>query len=476
MVRVYTQSLVALLGFGVVFATHGCSGGSGAGSDEGGTWRVSQHSALGFEMEAIPSQEGDGFAIDLYVSLSPSSVTFLRVPGGFQARYDLTARLHYRSTEKLSAEYASTETTAVAEYERTQSNERFVVKKRLPVVPGEYRLEVTLEDRNSTRSGTLAQSVTVIDTAERSPALGRLYLATQGADGVIHPVVSLHVPTGLDSLKCAFDIYNILPGDTLDAELHVLKFLSDTTVPVPPYFYPIFQRSEPSGIILLRGADTVFRQQLGLYIEKRRETFAVKLPSLNPGLYRVDVSVPPPIPGVTDTTASMVSRRFYLITPRGFPRPTTYKELIDAASFIATRAEVEEMRGATTDQERQKRFDAFWLKLVPDKAKAATVIGQYYTRIEQANRLFTTVEDGWRTDRGMVYCILGPPVETTTSLDTQSWYYSRSAGTSESVFTFKRLVRMTEGLSVEDYLLYRQAGSETAWVNAISQWRNGTPP
>ena len=476
MARILTRSFIALLGVWIASATQGCSSGSGAGSSIGNTWNVSRQWALRFEIEAIPSKDGEGSAVDLYVSLSPSSLTYLRVPGGFRAMYDVTARFRGRESEKLFAEYASTETTLVADYEQTQNNEQFVVKKRFPVAPGMYKLDVTIEDRSSNRTGTVAEAVTVIDTAERSPALGRLYLARLSADGVINPVISLHVPTGRDSLHCAFDLYNILPGDTLKTEMHVLKFLSDTTVPLPPYFYPIFQQSMPSGIIQFRSADTVYRQTLGLLVERRRETFAVGLPSLKPGLYRIDIIVPPPVPGVTDTTAPMVSRRFYMITPRGFPRPTTYKELIDAAVFIATRSELEVMQSATTDQERQKRFNAFWLKLVPDKSKAAAIIRQYYTRIEQANRLFTTVQDGWRTDRGMVYAVLGPPVETTTSLDTQVWYYSRSAGTSEIIFTFKRLVRMTEGLSVEDYILYRQAGSETAWVNAISRWRDGTPP
>jgi hypothetical protein len=36
---------------------------------------------------------------------------------------------------------------------------------------------------------------------------------------------------------------------------------------------------------------------------------------------------------------------------------------------------------------------------------------EYYRRVAFANRSFTTFRDGWKTDRGMVYIILGPPDE-----------------------------------------------------------------
>lgn len=154
-------------------------------------------------------------------------------------------------------------------------------------------------------------------------------------------------------------------------------------------------------------------------------------------------------------------------------RPVTYAELIDAAVYIATNREMDALRSARGTGEQRKRFEEFWLSLAGDPPKAASLIRSYYGRVEEANRLFTNIKEGWRTDRGMIYTVLGPPTEITNRLDTQTWYYDVQEGGGENTFVFKHVVRQTKGLTVEDYLLYRQSAYETLWDGMVYRWRNG---
>jgi hypothetical protein len=76
----------------------------------------------------------------------------------------------------------------------------------------------------------------------------------------------------------------------------------------------------------------------------------------------------------------------------------------------------------------------------------------------------------------MLYCVLGPPAEITESLDTQRWYYELTPNELENTFEFKKVLKVGEGMSVEDYYLYRDPGYESFWTRMIARWRGGRPP
>jgi hypothetical protein len=108
--------------------------------------------------------------------------------------------------------------------------------------------------------------------------------------------------------------------------------------------------------------------------------------------------------------------------------------------------------------------------------RASALIKKYYGRVAEANRLFTIEQEGWRTDRGMLYCVLGPPAQMRNDRDTQIWYYDLSGNEGDNTFVFKRVIRSGEGLTVEDYFLYRLAVYQRIWDRIVSKWRNGEPP
>lgn len=449
----------------------GCFGSSGLDSSDAGKSASYQPGTASFDIEAAPMASDSTPGFDLYISIPPASLTFTRDPAGFRAVYEISARLAARESGEFVSEQSWAETTLVPQYDRTQRFDPLVFLRHLPVPPGRYALDVTLEDRSSGQKASRAQSVTVIDPASTLPAIGRVMLQSKRIEGRFLPEVSFHLPFNAESLRVAVDVYNVPQSDRLPVDIRILKFRADTSRALPPYTYSAVILPIGYGLVDLDRADTVYARSLIAPVTRRRQTLVLHIPQLEEGLFRFDIQVTVPNPGGRDT--NLVAARFYSLKGAGFPRPVSLRELIESAGYIATEKEMKEMTSASTPEEQRSKFEAFWLNLVYDKGLAAALIRRYYTRVEEANRLFTTVREGWRTDRGMVYIVLGPPGEIMNHLDTQLWYFNLPGSQVMNAYTFKHIVRQGEGLSVEEFVLYRRTYYEVFWERMIAKWRSG---
>ncbi|HUI63562.1 MAG TPA: GWxTD domain-containing protein, partial [Bacteroidota bacterium] len=166
----------------------------------------------------------------------------------------------------------------------------------------------------------------------------------------------------------------------------------------------------------------------------------------------------------------------YAMKGPGFPKPVLLSELIDPLVYIATPKEMADIHRAVTPAEQRAKFEEFWLSTTHDPALAAAQIKRYYTRVEEANRLFTTTRDGWKTDRGMLYCVIGAPADVTTHLDTQTWSYEYQGSSEVNTYVFKRIMKETEGLTIFEYVLNRLPSYEVFWDRMVDKWRNGQMP
>ncbi|MDQ7041856.1 MAG: GWxTD domain-containing protein, partial [Rhodothermus sp.] len=116
-------------------------------------------------------------------------------------------------------------------------------------------------------------------------------------------------------------------------------------------------------------------------------------------------------------------------------------------------------------------FDAFWGRWVSDRRKAAWLLRRYYERIEQANLQFSSIKEGWRTDRGMVYVVLGPPYFVEEQLERQIWYYTYNERDPRYMFVFERV--HPPGSVFVRYVLRRQPHYYDLWQRALRRWRTG---
>jgi GWxTD domain-containing protein len=451
----------------------GCSGRSALDSADAGKTSSYQPGAAGFDIEMVQAQGDSLSAVDLFLSIPFPSLIFEKTAGGFRSRYEITARLSDRSSGQPVGEVSWAETTFVRLYEATQGSAPIMIRKRISAPPGSYRADVGLEDLIGARKAARAQSVMIADLADVRPALGRITLLTGKREGASLPQISFFVPVRNDSTGCTVGAYNFPRSSDSRCEIRLLRFLTDTSIALPPHFYSILPIPLGHVLIDFDSPDTAYHALRTVRAAHRNELLEFQIPPLRQGMYRIEITAATRTPGGADTTLS--AARYYSVKGAGFPRPVTFSELIDAAVYLATVKEMTALRHSRGQEEQRKNFEAFWLSLAGDPARASALIRKYYGRVEEANRLFTIVREGWRTDRGMLYCVLGPPAEISNHLDMQTWYYSLTGNENDNRFVFKRVVRSGDGLIVEDYILYRQAGYEIFWDRMVARWRSGDP-
>ncbi len=158
-----------------------------------------------------------------------------------------------------------------------------------------------------------------------------------------------------------------------------------------------------------------------------------------------------------------------LVENKRFPKFTRPEELVQPVLYVSQNQEIAELSNA---KQSKKALDRYWLNLMngnPDLARKT--IKSFYERVEESNRLFTTYKEGWKTDKGMIHIVMGPPDKIIKAKDREVWVYSQRANFSEINFTFNRRPNQF----VEDhYELQRYVEYQPIWYPMVEAWRSGT--
>jgi GWxTD domain-containing protein len=129
--------------------------------------------------------------------------------------------------------------------------------------------------------------------------------------------------------------------------------------------------------------------------------------TLNLGSYFLKVSIHDSSNKIFDHSIKSFVSRWY-----GVPVTiTNLDKAIDQMTYIANPGDISYINDAPDRLEKAKRFVAFWVKYDSNPSDAYNaVFNEYYNRVAMANANFTTYSlEGWRSDRGMVFIILGTP-------------------------------------------------------------------
>lgn len=116
------------------------------------------------------------------------------------------------------------------------------------------------------------------------------------------------------------------------------------------------------------------------------------------------------------------------------------KWLEEDVIYIITDEEMAVYKSLTTDEERDRFIEQFWLRRdkSPETAENEYKI-EHYRRILYANEKFTAGIPGWKTDRGRIYIMFGPPDRFMSQPQGGSYVRERKEGGGQtSVAPFER--------------------------------------
>jgi len=150
-----------------------------------------------------------------------------------------------------------------------------------------------------------------------------------------------------------------------------------------------------------------------------------------------------------------------------FPKLTTPKQMLEPIRFITSKQEYTKMEEAP---DLKKAVDDFWINTAGSESRAKALISKFYNRVQDANQFFSSYLEGWKTDRGLIYLIYGPPNILYKSSTSETWIYGEENNLLSLSFTF---YKVANPFSDEDYSLSRSPIYKSSWYRAVDSWRSG---
>ncbi|MBK5286747.1 MAG: GWxTD domain-containing protein [Bacteroidia bacterium] len=151
----------------------------------------------------------------------------------------------------------------------------------------------------------------------------------------------------------------------------------------------------------------------------------------------------------------------------GFPELTNPKQLIESIRYLMTRKEYDELKNSLNPK---GAVDKFWLDLGGNADRTRQLIRRYYSRVQFANENFTSYQEGWKTDRGMIYIIFGAPHLVYRTSKSELWIYGDASSSLSLNFSF---VKVINPFTDNDFSLSRAPIYESNWYRAVDTWRQG---
>lgn len=359
----------------------------------------------------------------IYYSLNPAGLLFQKDVKNeyyfaqFQVKYEL---FNVKETKKIvdSASFIITDSTHY-KYEKNIIDS-FNVFTRFP---SDYILALTITDLNKKYTSTNYLNIL------KSSNLGRNSFIVRDKNN--SPLMS-------NCVRSNQQFFIEMNGQQV-YKLYV-KYFSREFLPAEPPFTIVSSKSE-----VLR-PDTIFT--IDINNEKSNLMTLTK-----PGIYHFQAD--------TSKKEGFTLFHFY----EDFPLITNAEQMLYPLKYITTKNEFNDL---LMMKNIKSTIDAFWLEKAGNAERAREMIKVYYNRVQDANRFFTSYTEGWKTDRGIIYVVFGPPYSVYRSPFNETWNY----GEDRNIFSMTMDFNKTDNPYTDnDYTLSRSPEYKDVWYSAVESWR-----
>lgn len=157
----------------------------------------------------------------------------------------------------------------------------------------------------------------------------------------------------------------------------------------------------------------------------------------------------------------------FFVYEAGFPKIKNAEQMIFATRYIMAKKEFD---NCLNNPDKKIAIDNFWLELSGSNERAKQLIKKYYGRVQEANKLFSSFQEGWKTDRGMIYIVFGAPNKVTKRKNGEIWTYGETGNPNSIIFPF---VKVINPFTDNDFYLERNEILKMPWYQAVDMWRQG---
>ncbi|MBX7183316.1 MAG: GWxTD domain-containing protein [Bacteroidia bacterium] len=245
------------------------------------------------------------------------------------------------------------------------------------------------------------------------------------------PVFDLSIGKGQEvELKC-----NYPEGQTFFVELYGKEF----PLPAPPF-------------AIVEGQASDLKPDSSFYLPFDR---AARFTLPSKGLYLIRRK--------PSDTGGFTLKRYY----DNFPNVKDPEIMLAPLRFLSSKQEFKEISESPT---RRAAIEKFWIECSGSQDRARDLIKIFYNRVKDSNVYFTSYLEGWKSDRGLIYLIFGPPTIVYRNSASEQWIYGSESSLLSLSFTF---LKMENPFSDNDYSLSRNTTYKNQWYQAVDSWRQG---
>ncbi|MEX0686587.1 MAG: GWxTD domain-containing protein [Balneolales bacterium] len=350
-----------------------------------------------------------------------------------------------------------------------ESKEALHVHDRIDLEPGRYEVVVAVTDQSSGKTTRTKANASIFDPDSNEPDLTHIKVLgiESNSDKEPFPITTYNIPGDADSLSFQFYVTKPDAENEMSIDMRLIEFASDT---LPPRDMSGVQPNP--GSILYRGinynnSDVI--EEANRTLLNETGTILIEYSTIRPptGNFRFQVTT-------NSGESELQKARDFSLKSKNYPYIENTREMARPLAYLMNRREYERMMEIGDKDSLKAAIDNFWYDNLKSVDLARRVIELYYTRVEEANKQFSSFKEGWMTDMGMVYILFGPPYYVERSLDTYIWIYGYDRGDPNRVFQFQRTRMGSEGYPFDHYILNRRRFYHTIEYQQREEWLNGT--
>ncbi|MBN2410355.1 GWxTD domain-containing protein [candidate division KSB1 bacterium] len=320
--------------------------------------------------------------LNIYFQIVYDELQFIKIQDGFEANYEVTVIVYDDDEFQVDGKLWK-ETIYLDDYDKTNSQNDFSFTfTSFDLDPDKYKIMVSVQDLETEK----AQGIK-FDTKLRDFSKNKV--------------------TASDIIFLKGVSYDSLGIKSITPEL--TNPYKGLTVPAYAYFEIYNPSGEPEAEInyTIRGLNSKFEIKDSYTIPltgiRTLEAFTIPIDSLKHDIYQLTINI-------KAGKKVKLEKNFY-IRWQGIPfAARDIESAIKQVIYIATPDEWKALDKAS-DENKLEEFKSFWKRHDPTPGTEVNeAMEAHYGRVEYANQNFSVMQrEGWKTDRGMVYIVLGPP-------------------------------------------------------------------
>jgi GWxTD domain-containing protein len=325
----------------------------------------------------------DSTLVSVFIEVPYNRIQFFKNGNKFVSEYNISVSIFDQDQEHLITENNWDEKIIANDFAESTSKLNYNLSlKNFMLVPDKYSVRISLDDKNSGNTYVVNKQIEVRKFSPDLDISDIMIIAKKtniNGDNKLVPNISRNVISKKTGIPIFYEVNSNINGN----------------------FRIIYSINASSGSKTYQ--DTV---SMDLEKGKNQVNYVLKDSSLSLGTYKLNVDI---INLDTKQEASVSSD--FISRWSGVPENVTnLNQAINELVYIASQDELNYIRSAPNTEEKIKRFADFWKKKDPDpNDEDNQAFDEYYNRVAYANDHFSQYMEGWKTDMGMVYIVLGRP-------------------------------------------------------------------